>query len=58
MMLAALHRVALMAERYAERIDHAERVCESTQLLQSARNLVRAVELFITWKERACRDLL
>lgn len=53
MILAALHRIALMAERYAERLDRAERVYESTQVLQCARTLVRAVELFITWKERA-----
>lgn len=51
MILAALHRVALMSERYAERIDRAERSYESTQLLVSARQLVRAVELFITYLE-------
>jgi hypothetical protein len=52
MILAALHRVALMAERYAERLDRTERSYESTQLLMCARSLVRGVELFITWKER------
>lgn len=52
MILAAMYRVALMAERYAERVDRDDRSYESTQLLMSARNLVRAVELFITWKER------
>jgi hypothetical protein len=53
LVLGALHRVALMAERYAERLDRVERSYESTQLLQSARSLVRACELFITWKEQA-----
>lgn len=50
MILAALHRVALMAERYAERVDREARSYESTQLLVSARSLVRAVELFITYQ--------
>lgn len=50
--IAALHRVALMAERYAERVDCATRTYESTQLLVAARSFVRAVELFIEWSHR------
>lgn len=49
LMLASMHRVALMGERYAERIDRTVRSYESTQLLVSARGLVRAVELFMEW---------
>lgn len=49
-LVAAILLVAQRAERYAERIDRADRSYESTQLLISARQLVRSVELFSEWK--------
>lgn len=56
MILASLYRVALMAERYAERVDRQARSYESTQLLVSARSLVRAVEVFTVYQQQEAKQ--